>query len=79
MKPLPINAVTVVTTISPVDIVTIIPNKKEKSLFQPVTTTVFPSDKLPASLSSISVPQKQTPVETDNTIPRIDIVGPEFR
>ena len=42
---------TVVTTISPVDILTILPVEKEESLFQPVTTTFSPSAKVPASLS----------------------------
>ena len=70
---------TVVTTIPPVDIVTIIPVEKGESLFQPVTTTVFTSAKVPASLSPIYVPRKQSPVQTDYIIPRVDIFGPEFR
>ena len=53
---------TVVVTIKPVDVVKIAPIKKFKTTFQPVTTTVFPSNKVPASLSSISVPRKPSPV-----------------
>ena len=37
------------------------------------------SDKLPNSLSSISVPRKQSPVTTDYIITRVEIGGPEFR
>ena len=55
------------------------PVYKGESLFQPVTATVLPSDKVPASLSLISVSRKQSPVTTDYIIPRVDIVGPEFR
>ena len=57
----------------------IIPIEKGKSLFQPITTTVLPSAKVPPSLSSIYVPRKQSTVTTDYIIPRVDIVGPDFR
>ena len=50
-KPAPIAAVPAVATISPVDIVTRAPIEKVKTKFHPVTNTVFPSAKLPASLS----------------------------
>ena len=78
-KPSNIAAVAVVETIAPVFIVTKIPIKKKKSLFQPVTTTFSPSAKVPASLSLISVPRKKSPATTDYIIPRVEIVGPEFR
>ena len=39
----------------------------------------MPSDKVPASLSSISVPRKPSPVTTDYINPRLEIVGPEYR
>ena len=50
---------TLFSTKLPVDIVTRAPIDKEKSLFQPVTTTFFSSAKLPASISSIYVPRKK--------------------
>ena len=50
---------TVVAKIAPVDIVTRRPIEKEKLLFQPFTTTVLPSDKVPSSLSSIYAQRKQ--------------------
>ena len=49
---------TVFTTIAKFEIMTRRPIDKVKSLFQPVTTTVFPRAKVPASLSSIYVPRK---------------------
>ena len=51
------------------------PIEKEKSAFKPVTTTVFPSAKVPACLLSISVPRKPSTVTTDYIHPRLDIVG----
>ena len=45
------------------------PIEKEKTPFQPVTTTIFPSAKLPAILSSIYVPSKPSPVTTDYIVP----------
>ena len=50
-KPSTIASANVVATIAPVEIMTRIPIDMEKSLFQPVTTTVLPSDKVPTSLS----------------------------
>ena len=58
-KPPTIDSVNVVATRSPVEIFTRRLIKKEKSLYQPVTATVFPNYKLPASLSSIFVPRKK--------------------
>ena len=55
------------------------PIEKGKTPFQPVTTTVLPSDKDPASLSSISVLRKPSPVTTDYIHPRLYIFGPEYR
>ena len=49
-KPSHIAAVTVVATRAPVDILTRAPIDKGNPQFQPVTTTVFPSAKLPDSL-----------------------------
>ena len=46
-----ITKVTVVETRAPDEIVTRSPIEKGEKPFQPVTTTVFPSAKLPASLS----------------------------
>ena len=51
-KPSPIDAVTLVSTKSTVDIVTRRPINKEKSLSQSVTNTVLPNANVPASLSS---------------------------
>ena len=62
---LTISAISVVSTISPFEIVTIAPIKKGKTTFQPVTTTFFTSAKVPASLSSIYLPRKPSPVKTD--------------
>ena len=73
--PSPIYEVPVVVTRAQVEIVTISPIEKEKTPFKTVTTTVFPIDKLPASLSSISVLMKASPVKTDYIIPRVDIDG----
>ena len=53
--------------------------KKQKSIFQPDTNKVFPDAKVSASLSSISVSRKKSPVITDYIISRVDIVGPELR
>ena len=50
-KPSRIYAVTVVATRAQVDIATIKPIERVIKPFQPVTTTVFPSAKVPASLS----------------------------
>ena len=72
----PIAAVTVVATRAPVDIVTRVPIEKEEPPFQSITTTFLPSAKVPASLSSISVPRKPFPVTTDYIHPRLEIVGP---
>ena len=47
-KPSPISAATLVTTRVPVEIMKISPTEKEKSPFQPILTTVFPSAKVPA-------------------------------
>ena len=44
---------TVVTTRALVEIVPKIPAEKRNYIFQPVTTTVFPSAKVPDSLSPI--------------------------
>ena len=74
----PFSALPVFETTTPVDIVTRAPINKLKTPFQPVTPTGLLSDKLPASLSSISVPSKTLPETTDYTIPRVDIFGPEF-
>ena len=60
-------------------VVTRSPTENGKSLFSPVTTTILPSAKVPASLSPISVPRKKSPSRTDYIIPRVDIVGPELR
>ena len=68
---------TVIAARAPVDIVIRRPIEKEKSQFQSVTTTVFPNARVSVSLSSISVPEKQTPVTTDYIIIRVDIVGPK--
>ena len=54
-----------VEIIAPVNITTRAPTNKEKTIFQPVTTTVFPSANYPASLSSIYVPREPSPVKTD--------------
>ena len=54
------------------------PIKKEKIPSQPVTTTVFPSAKVPALLSSIYVPRKPFPVTTNYIIPIFYIDGGEF-
>ena len=76
-----ISEVTVVATKSPDEIVTRTPIDKEKLKFQPVTTTVLPSDKVSSSLSSssIPVPRKPSPVKTDHTHPRLVINVPEYR
>ena len=58
-----ISAVTVVATIAPVEILTRARIENKKSPFQPVTTTFFPSAKVTASLSSISVPSKPSTVD----------------
>ena len=55
------------------------PIEKGKSPFQPVTTTVFTSAKVPSSLSSISLSRKPSPVITDFINPRLDVFGPEYR
>ena len=52
--------------------------KKQKSIFQPVTNKVFPNAEVSASLSSISVSRKKSPVITDYIIYIVDIVGPEL-
>ena len=39
----------------------------------------MPSAKIPDSLSSISAPRKKSPVKTYYIVPRVEIVGPEFR
>ena len=52
---------------------------RKKSLFKPVTTTVFPSTKVPASLSSIYVPKKKSTVTTDYIITIGEIVGTDSR
>ena len=65
-----------VTTIALVEIVTIRPIDKGKSIFQPVTNTVFPNTKVPGILSSISAPRKQSPVTNYYIIPKFFIVGP---
>ena len=56
---------TVFTTIAKFEIMTRRPIDKVKSLFQPVNTTVLPSAKVPASLSFISAPRKQSLLTTD--------------
>ena len=61
----------VVVTRFPVEIVTISQPDKGKSLFQTVTTKFSPSAKVPASLSPISVPRKQSPVKTYYIITRV--------
>ena len=73
-----IYAVPVVMTIPKIEIVTISPTKKEKTPFQPVTITVLPSAKVPASLLSIYVPMQPSPVKTDCIIPSVYIVVPDF-
>ena len=77
-KPSNIDAVTVVEIIAPVNITTRAPTNKEKTIFQPVTTTVFPSANYPASLSSIYVPRKWSPVTTDYIHTIVDISGIDF-
>ena len=57
-KPSHITAVPVVATRAPVEIVKRAQIEKGKTPFQPVTSTVLPSSKLPASLLSIYVPRK---------------------
>ena len=52
--------------------------EKGKSPFHPVTTTVFPSDKVPASLSSNSIPSKPSPVTADYIYLRLVIVVPSI-
>ena len=52
------------------------PVEKVKSPVEPVTTTVFSSAKGPASLSSIYVPSKLSPVTTDYIISILMIVVP---
>ena len=54
------------------------PNWERKTSFQPVTTRVFPSDKVPDSLSSIYVPREPSPVETDYTTNRVEMDGRYF-
>ena len=50
-------------------------NREGKTPFQPVTSTLLPSDNLPAILSSISVPRKPSPETTNYIIPRDHING----
>ena len=54
-KPSHISALPVVGTRAPVEIITKSPIQKKEKPFQLDITTVFPSAKVPASLSSISL------------------------
>ena len=76
--PSPTAEVPVIVTIAPVEIVTRSPIEKEKTVFQPVTTTVFPIAKVPASLSSIYVLRKPSPVTTDYITTSVEIDGRDF-
>ena len=49
--------------------------EKEKKQFQPITTTIFLSAKVPPSLSSISVSKKSSLETNDYIIPRVLING----
>ena len=47
--------------------------------FQPISTTCLPSDKLPASLSSIYVSRKPSPITSGYIRTRLEVFGPEYR
>ena len=54
------------------------PIDKRKTPRKTVTTKVFPSAIVPASLSSIYVPRKPSPVTTDYIIPTVEIDSKGF-
>ena len=68
----------VVLTTVPAEILTRAPTGKGKTPFQPITSTVFRRDTVPASLSSISVLNKPPPSTTDYITPRVGIDGRDF-
>ena len=64
-KPSPISKVPVVDTRAPVEIVTRVPIDEQKNTIPTHYYYIFSSAKVPASLLSISVPRKLSPVKTD--------------
>ena len=65
-------------TRSTVDIMARSPIEKEKTPIQPVTTTYFPSARVPVSLSPIYVPRKSPAVANDYITHIVDIDGRYF-
>ena len=55
------------------------PIDKGKTPFQYVDTTVLPRAKILASLSSVYVPRKPSPVTTEYIHPRLESFGSEYR